>query len=229
MNTSWQETQDPELLAQAAISAATQAHWQEAEKINLKILKNSKADIEALNRLARAQICQGKFSEAKKIYEKVLSLDPYNIIARKNFDRIAKTNGKKGINSNQPHTIGGQNLISLFLSEPGKTKLINLLNLAQPSVLATLICGEEVQINPKNHSVAITNGEGTYLGALPDDLAHRLIAFISGGNKYQAFVKSASTKILTIFIKETFRSTKFTNQPSFNTNLSAFKEMDYSY
>lgn len=228
MNTTWHDIQDPELLAQAAISAATKANWQEAEKINLKILKSLKEDIESLNRLARAQICQGKFAQAKKVYEKVLSLDPYNIIAKKNFERIAKA-GAKEINGKTLQVAGSQNLISLFLSEPGKTKLINLLNLAQPSILATLICGEEVHINPKNHSVTIITSDGTYLGALPDDLAHRLIAFISGGNKYQAFVKSASAKTLTIFIKEVFRSVKFTNQPSFNTSLSAFKEMDYSY
>jgi len=212
-------TFDSQLLAQQAIQAAICANWQQAAKLNRKILSFTKDDVEALNRLAMAQNCLGNTSEAQKLYKKVLVIDPYNIIARKNLDKISKFNGAKtnGTNSIQGNG-NNHDLSKLFLFEPGKTKVINLLNLAPPQVLASLRCGEQVLINPKNHSVTITSQEKVYLGALPDDLAHRLIGFIAGGNQYEAYVKCASPKTLTIFIRESIRSPKFTNQPSFQYN-----------
>ena len=209
----WQDEQDPSTLAQIAAQLALDCNWQEAIQINQKILKVNNEDLEALNRLARAQVCSGEIEKAKKTYKKVVELDPYNIIANKNLSKInftdSQTNGQ-----NKKVTLGS-NLTSLFLSEPGKTKVLSLLNLAPPNVLSVLNYGEEVRLNPKSHAVTVATTEGVYLGALPDDIAHKLIAFIEGGNKYEAYVKSVSPKNLTIFIRETERSEKFTNQPSF--------------
>jgi hypothetical protein len=117
----------------------------------------------------------------------------------------------------------------IFLFEPGKTKIINLLNLAPPSVLAGLNCADQVSILPKNHAVSITAQDGTYLGALPDDLAHRLITFIKEGNKYEAYVKYATIKTLTVFIRETERSQKFSNQPSFADKKNPYLDDRTSY
>ena len=50
---------------------------------------------------------------------------------------------------------------------------------------------------------------------MPDDLGKRLIKFMKGGNKYEAFVKSANSQNVTIFIHELKRSSKFKDQPSF--------------
>lgn len=219
---SWENTEDTILLAKMAADAALLSNWQEAIQINQKILKNNQEDVEALNRLARAQVCSGEIEKAQKTYKKVLELDPYNIIANKNVNRINLSNG----HTNGKNIILSQNLSSLFLSEPGKTKVVGLLNLAPPTVLAVLNYGEEVHLNAKSHAVAVTTLEGVYIGALPDDIAHKLIAFISGGNKYEAFVKSVTPKILTIFIRETERSQKFTNQPSFQANPISYFESE---
>ncbi len=224
----YQEHKDTEVLAQAATQAALSANWQEAAKINQKILHTTADNIEALNRLARAYCCLGQFTKAQKTYRKVLDLDPYNIIARKNLDRISKTNGAtitKGSGLSASPSASSQiptvNVAKLFLFEPGKTKIISLLNVAPPTTLGLLNTGELVLINPKSHAVTITTQNGIYLGALPDDLAHKLIAFVGGGNIYEAYVKSATTKNLTILIRETYRSEKFTNQPSFQTNITS--------
>lgn len=213
----WQNITDYEVLAHIAAQAALTSNWQEAAKINEKILKANKDNVEALNRLARAMVCLGELVRAQKLYKKVLEIDPYNIIARKNFDKISMSSpaSKKSGQKTPMHTV---NVSNLFVSEPGKTKVINLLNLASPSALAVLNFGEQVSIKPKNHSVAITTIEGGYLGALPDDLAHKLIAFIAGGNQYEAYIKSVSPKSLTIFIREVLRSSRFTNQPSFQAS-----------
>lgn len=222
------QSQDWESLATAAITAALTANWQEAIKLNVKILTQNRTNVEALNRLARAYSCLGQIQKAQNIYKKVIEIDPYNIIALKNMEKLAKTatNGHTSPNSSMQASLTGSglNLSQVFLDEPGKTKLVNLLNLAPPSVLAALNCGDKLIINPKNHAISVASGDGTYLGAFPDDLAHRLLAFIAGGNTYEAFVKSASTKNLIIFVRETLRSAKFGNQPSFATHVSLFDE-----
>lgn len=219
----WQHKEDVDLLTQLAIDAALSSDWQEAAKINQKILTITQDDVEALNRLARAQTCAGSIDKAQKTYKKVLELDPYNIIAKKNFEKIAKLPPTKAISANghSSETTNGYtnghstNLASIFLCEPGKTKTINLLNLASPSILATLNCGQKVAIIPKKHSIVISDESNSYLGALPDDISHKLLFYITGGNKYEAYIKFATTKSLAIFIKEIERSARFANQPSF--------------
>lgn len=214
-----------EVLAQAAITAALTNNWPEAAKINKKIVTRQNNDIEALLRLARAFACLGQTPKAQKIYKKVLEIDPYNLIATKNLEKLTKTNGNEVSHNGNGQTVTAPvNVSQIFLYEPGKTKIVNLLNLAPPQILATLSCGDPVNLNPKNHSITITTPDGIYLGAFPDDLAHRLIALIAAGNKYHAYVKSATTKVLTVFIKETERSSKFANQPSFAARNNSFFE-----
>lgn len=215
-------TRSPSSLAQAAIVAALAARWQEAVKLNEQIIANQKDNTEALNRLARAYYFLGETQKAQKFYKRALEHDPYNVIAIKNLDKIEKG---AGTNGHTNHIPGAFNLSQIFLYEPGKTKVVNLLNLAPPSVLASLSCGDQIFLNPKNHAITVANSEGVYLGAFPDDLAHRLLSFISGGNEYQVFVKCATTKMLGIFLRETKRGPKFAAQPSFQSkNNSPFDE-----
>ena len=215
--------QDVELLAQAAILTAMENRWNEAAKLNQKILQNHKDNVEALNRLAQALKRLGEHHKAEKTYRRVLEIDSHNIIAKKNLEKITKSNGNGHSNGKSATS---SNLSQIFIYEPGKTKLINLINLAPPAILAALNCGDSLQMNMKTHSVSITSGDGIYLGALPDDLAHRLITFISHGNRYETYVKCASTKILTVLIKEVYRSAKFANQPSFQTNFNPTSQKD---
>ncbi|KKS83877.1 MAG: hypothetical protein UV59_C0030G0005 [Candidatus Gottesmanbacteria bacterium GW2011_GWA1_43_11] len=215
----WEGVTNTDLLSQLAIDSALSANWQDAVKINEKILKLDTQNVEALNRLARALCCLGHMSKANKTYQKALEIDPYNVIAKKNQEKICKLKGElkpeeNGFTNGNNH-MDIQNLSAIFVFEPGKTKVINLLNLASPSILATLSCGDKVIITAKKHSITIAKEDGTYLGALPDDLSFKLIGLITGGNKYEVYVKYATTKSLTIFIRETERSAKFTNQPSF--------------
>lgn len=226
----------PQQLARAAILAALASRWQEAVKLNEKIINVEKDNIEALNRLARAHYFLGEDTKSQKYYKKVLELDPYNLIAIKNLEKLLKStrsangsprkagNGHTPIASGKMPSGGTLNLSQIFLYEPGKTKLVNLLNLAPPSTLASLSCGEQVYLNPKNHAITILNLEGVYLGAFPDDLAHRLISLLAQGYKYEAYVKCTTTKMLAIFVKEVERSSKLATQPSFQTKYSLFDE-----
>ena len=71
----------------------------------------------------------------------------------------------------------------------------------------------------------MTDRDDNYLGLLPDDMSHHLLKLITGGNKYQALIKSVKSNSLAIIVRETFRSRKFRNQPSF---VSDHKAVTYS-
>jgi hypothetical protein len=93
--------------------------------------------------------------------------------------------------------------------------MVNLLKVAEPQKLSQAFCGMKVLMAVKNHKITIIDANGDYLGVLPDDISHHLLRLYKGGNKYDLFIKSIRVNSLSVLIKETFRSKKFKNQPSF--------------
>lgn len=210
-------------LSQLAIEAALSSNWQDALKLNKKILKVEPQNVDALARLARVNMELGKFNLAKKFYSEVLKYDPYNPIAIKNLKIIKSFKS----NSQNPNRNGSVKLSpSLFLQEPGKTKVVSLLKVAEPQKLSQAFCGMKVEIIIKNRKITITNFEGKYLGVLPDDVSYHLLRLIKGGNKYEFFIKSIKVNGLAVLIRETFRSKRFKNQASFLGNLDAVVTRD---
>lgn len=205
-----------------AIEAALRQDWNTAIKINEELLKTNPNDIETLNRLAFALMGRGDLEKAKKHYIKILKLDHFNPIASKNLNKLGSIRPRAfkkrlKMNANSQPT----NLINLFLEEIGKTKIAKLKNIAEGHIISQLKPGDEVVLSIKRRSIFILDKNKTYLGALPDDLSHRLIQFMKYGNKYQAFVKSVEKNDVVIFIKEVERASRFKNQPSFsNTSLT---------
>ena len=110
-----------ENLTQKAVDLAIKCNWTEAIKINLKILKSNSNDIEALNRLSRSYYENGNTVNAKKTSLKVIKIDPNNNIALKAIEKYkqVKTSSKRIHQNVDP---------SVFIEKPGKTKLINLIN-----------------------------------------------------------------------------------------------------
>lgn len=201
-----------DLIAQA-LTAANSSLWTEAVKLNLEILKSEKDDTEALNRLAHAYKELGQIKESQTAYRKVLKLDRFNPIASKNLkflEALPKNLKKTGLNNNVP-----KNLSETFLEEPGKTKIVNLINLAPLSTLMGLSCASRVSLVVKRHTVTAVDQTGSYLGALPDDLSAKLMRLLTGGNHYEAFIKTVAQKAITIFIRELSRSGRFKDQPTF--------------
>lgn len=198
-------------LAQKAINLALKCEWEKAIEINEQILKSSKKDIDALNRLARAYAEIGKTAKAKQHCQKVIKIDPFNQIASKALKKYkkAKTNMK---------TVSDKSAgPSTFLEEPGKTKIVTLLNPGDSKFLAVLDAGDKVILNTHSHRVSITTSNGKYIGRLPDDLAARIKTLVSGGNKYEIFVKSIDNTCVKIFIKEIEKGKDFVNTPSFHS------------
>lgn len=197
-----------------AIQATLSGDWENAIELNKLLLKEKPDDVEALNRMGLAYTVTGDSKGAKKSYEKVIEIDPLNSIALKNLKRLETETGN---NSDSPMIIQVNNI---FIEETGKTKVVELINLAQAEVLMSLRTGQSVDMSVKRLKIFIHQGKN-YIGVLPDDIGNRLIKFIKGGNTYEAFVKSSSHQNVSIFIRELKKSAKFKDHPSFLHTLEA--------
>ncbi|MEN9407951.1 MAG: hypothetical protein RLZZ455_1167 [Candidatus Parcubacteria bacterium] len=195
-----------------AIQTALNGDWQNAIELNTQILKETPEDIDALNRIGFAYASMGNLKLAKSSYQKVLALDAQNPIALKNLKKLSGHDGKT------IPTISFVQMNNIFIEEPGKTKVIELLNVADQKAIGKLRCGETIALQVKRMRLFVLDQEKQYIGMLPDDLSKRLIKFINGGNHYEAYVKTVNNHKVAIFIKETKRAARFRNQPSFATS-----------
>jgi tetratricopeptide (TPR) repeat protein len=197
-------------LTNQAIQTALQGNWQEAIAMNKSLIAENPEDVDALNRLALAYTILGKLKEAKSTYSKVTHIDPLNPIALRNLKKL-KENKFSATGSTTSSCINNK-----FLEEPGKTKVVELVNIAQPKIVESLRTGQSLELSIKR--LKIFASEGTqYVGVLPDDIARRLIKFMKNGCKYEAYVKSATQHKVTVFIKEIKKTTKYHDQPSFTS------------
>jgi hypothetical protein len=187
-----------------AIQTALTGDWQKAINLNQLILTEEPEDIDTLNRLAFAFLSTGNPKDAKNLYEKVLTLDMQNPIAIRNLKRLYDVNAKKIITIN-----------NLFIEEPGKTKVMDLINIADKKVISHLRSGEQLHLRIKRNRIFAYDMDNQFIGMLPDDTCQRLIKFIDAGNEYEAYVRTVDNYKVSIFIREVKRVKKFKNQPSF--------------
>lgn len=210
---------DPEMtpLKIQAIQTALVGDWETAIILNQELLKTNPDDIETLNRLAYAFTIIGKTRDAKNTYKKVLELDTQNPIALKNLKRLGtQPSTKYSLRSSSPIPFYNVKRVgNMFIEESGKTKVIDLLNIADPKIVSLLRTGESLTLCVKRLKIFVLNAQDKYIGMLPEDIGKRLIKFLHGGNQYEAYVKAAENHRVTAFIKETKRAQRFKNQPSF--------------
>lgn len=214
-------------IASRAVLSALQNDWDTAILLNKKLLSHNPKDIETLNRLAYALMEKGVLSKAKRLYQKVLELDHANPIAEKNLAKILflKKRGKilsRLSSKTRLNNVARDDISTIFLEEYGKTKITKLKNLAEPHILSRLKPALEVTLSIKRHSIFVKAQDGTYIGALPDDITHRLIPFMKGGNQYCAYIKSVEENAISILIKEIKRGARFKHSPSFVTITSVY-------
>ncbi len=198
-------------IAKQAIATAMQSNWQESIALNKQIIGNFPNDVEAYNRLGKAYLELGQFKESKEAYTHALQLDQYNLIARKNLQRLARL-GKGTIDLKgtahkaEPH---------LFIEETGKAAVVNLYQLAPPTTLVKMVAGDKVFLKIKNSSLAVENAQEEELGLVPAKYAQRLVKLMKGGNRYTAAVVSAADNSLPVIIREIFKDPKQVGKVSF--------------
>lgn len=162
-------------LAAKAIKAALAQEWPAAAALNQEILDEDDQNIEACNRLARALAEQGLTKEAKKAYQRVLELDPYNTIAQKNMAKL-----EQGASAQPSRVVSSE----AFLEEPGKTRTASL---EEPNKkrLETLTPGQQLALETRSGRLVVVNPHGgALLGYLEDDLSSHLLNLIQLGNAY---------------------------------------------
>jgi len=197
-------------LAQKAISYALAGSWNKAIEVNTKILEADPQNVDALNRLARAYAELGNLGKARHTAKKVIAIDPFNPIALKALEKW------KGLKKGET-LVSGTSKADMFLEEPGKTKIVPLLNLGDNKLLSKLDSGDEVVLKTHGHKACVVTKTGKYIGKLPDDLSARLKKLITYGNEYQVLIKSTDKNDVKVFIREVKRSKKLSDIPSFST------------
>lgn len=215
------DNEELELKKQAAIEAALNNNWPDAINLNQEILHVQPKDSETLNRLGRAFMENGMIGKAKTTYRTVLEVDPYNTIAAKNIEKLS-TLSKQDL---EKMSKDNQVVISadLFLEEPGRTKVIDLVDLPMGKILATLHTGDPVNLEVHSSDVTVTQGNRR-LGKLPAELTPKFAQALKAGSKFSAIVKAVAFKkskngsTMSIFVRETFHSPKIESGPFFQSN-----------
>ncbi|SRR5258708_7105598 len=181
-------------LAQQAITAALSSDWKTAILFNSQLVKINPTDIDALNRLARAYAEDGNLDKAKLSSQKVLKIDRLNPIATK---CLAKWKNFKAGSGNMRSMASP----SVFIEEPNRTKIINLINLGSSANVVNLACGDNVKIVPHMHRVNVMTNDDKLIGRFPDDLASKFIKLMKLGNTYDVVIKSADKTQVKIFVR----------------------------
>ena len=196
-----------------AIKLALENNWEEAILINKEILTETPKDIDSLKRLAYAYMQSGNFVDAKETYNAIIDLDSTNPIATKNLRKLMALSQQKNGVASSSHI---NHMDNVFIQEAGKTKTVDLTNVADKKTLMSLQHGDDIQLIIKRSKIFALTSDKTFIGMLPDNVGIRLIGFMKGGNEYQACIKGVDDKNVTVFIKETKRAKKYTNQSSFS-------------
>jgi tetratricopeptide (TPR) repeat protein len=188
-------------LTQQAIQAALDSRWDDAVQLNRDLLKIVHPSPETMNRLGKAYSELGQYSEARKSYGESLQLDPENVIARKNLDRLSMINDDAVVEGGPTGRIDPR----LFIEEVGKTGVTQLVNLAPAPIRARLTAGDQVYLKIDGHTLYVRDARGETIGQLEAALANRLIKFMQGGNQYAAAITDLSDREVRIIIRETFQ------------------------
>jgi len=198
-------------LQKQAIEAAKVSNWQQAICLNKEILETLPSNINALNRLALAQMQLDLLPEASASLQRVLEIDKNNKIAQKNLEKIKKRDKGKVAQFGQQ---------SSYIEEPGKAKVIDLIRLTDSKSLANFVIGQECQLEPKKSYISINTACGSnYIGTLPKNISSRLINLIANGNKYRCVIQSidSSQEKCAVYVEEIYVSKKNVGKTSFPT------------
>ena len=70
----------------------------------------------------------------------------------------------------------------MFIEEQGKTKIVELVNVAQPSVINTLRTGQSLTLSAKRLKIFVLSEDKQYIGALADNIGKKTY-YIHQGRK----------------------------------------------
>jgi len=194
-----------------AIDLAMQGRWQEAVTANKSIVESFPTDVDAYNRLGRAYMELGEYSQAREAYRRTIELDPYNAIARKNLQRLSYLGEVVVSSEGEYRKVEPQQ----FIEEIGKAGVVSLYHLAPKEIRAKMVAGGKVYLKINGPSLIVENSRGEYLGQVEPRHGQRLIKLTEGGNKYSAAIVSSTEEAMTVIIREVHQDPTQAGRPSF--------------
>ena len=194
-----------------AIALAMQGRWREAIEANKSLIESFPNDVNAYNRLGRAHMELGEYSQAKKAYRRALELDPYNTIARKNLERLSRLGEAVVSLPEDSHHVEPQH----FVEETGKAGVVNLYRLGSKEVLAKMVAGDKAYLKIDGSSLIVENAQGEYLGQVEPKHEQRLMKLMEGGNKYSAAIISSTEGMVTVIVREVYQDPSQVGKLSF--------------
>ncbi len=211
---SYQEEEQVRLKRQRsrqAIALAMQGRWREAVVANKGIIASYPNDVDAYNRLGRAYMELGEYSQAREAYSRAIEIDPYNAIAQKNLRRLSHLGEVVVDSEGDSRKATPQH----FIEEVGKAGVVNLYHLAPPEILARMVAGDRVYLKIKGASLIVKNNRGEYLGQVEPRHGQRLIKLMEGGNKYSAAIISSAEDKIAVIIREVYQDPSQAGRISF--------------
>jgi hypothetical protein len=200
---------------QQAQQLAANGEWQAALDLNNEFLKENQNDVAALNRLGKALSELGRYGEAHASYSRALELDPANQIARRNLQRLEPLKDQEGGDAQAAERRRTQARQSMFIEEIGKTRVTELVELADNATLAKMTSGDQVELQVEGRKIVIYSEDGLRLGRLDARLAQRLLPLMEGGNRYSAAVTAVEAGMIRVIIRETYQHPSLAGRLSF--------------
>jgi hypothetical protein len=206
-----------------ARQAALEGEWHRAIELNQGLIDRTPRDADAYNRLGRALIELGRLSAAYDAYSGALKIDPANMIARRNLQRLELLRrGHTGedqaadLEEAKP-TIPKTNA---FIEEVGKTWVDELVNPASIEELAEVPSGEHLLLVVEGQRLVVTRQNGQRLGEIEAKTAERLLELINGGNRYEVYALGLSSNGVRVIIREVYKAPNLANRVSFPRQIS---------
>lgn len=210
-------------IVEDARKAALDGDWAGAIQLNQDLLERFPRDAEAYNRLGRSLLEQHKLAASYDAYSAALKIDPANMIARRNLQRLEQLRhthaaDESGGAHNDPTPVIPRT--NVFIEEVGKTWVDELVNPATLVNLAEISAGEHLQLNLEAGRIVISRDNGELLGEIESKTAERLIELINGGNRYEVYALGLTSNSIRVIIREVFKDPKLANRVSFPRQIS---------
>lgn len=187
-------------LGKEAIRCALNGEWEQAMAANRQILDICPTDCEASNRLAKAQMELGQYSEARQTLEQLQQRSPSNVIARKNLARLDQLQRGSGEGRSQS-TVAGKSP-GIFIADSGKSCTTTLSRMAKSPETSPVSTGDVVALHAQYDGVTVNTLDGQYLGTLQRRLGRRVNKLMAGGNRYEAAVVGIEPDGLSVILRE---------------------------
>ena len=201
-------------MTREAIALAMESRWQEAITVNRNILALSDEDLDASNRLGKSLLELGDVDGARIAFDRSLAIDPENVIARKNADRLSGSSSAQAANA-----AGTRFAQKMFIGDSGKSAQVTLLACATDSARPFISPGAPVELRTEQGTLAVFNQDGHYIGLVPPKLGRRLVGLIEEGNRYEGAISGSSGDAIKVVLQESYQHPSLRSKVSF---LSAF-------